>query len=364
MMRTAAFYNQATKALAASWQRLHRLVGFRNGYDFVLWCIFALGLLGFAISRAPYLDYYGVFCKPNSLTTNLHAAPGECYFFLNGGREQIGMMLHLYGIIPCCILLFFQFVPVIRQKAILFHRINGYVVTILMAVALVGGLMAVNNSFGGDMSFQVANVLLGASIPICLSLAMINIKRLQIDQHRAWMLRTWFLAASIITMRIIQNIASRAISGQGYAAIRPCAQIDSDGVLPKSMIEHSWPQCAAYFTGARPDQQVLVRADYYGLPIEINVAISIVSGASAFTALFLHAIGVELYLNLTPAESERLRQASSRKQSALGLRRPARTESAIDQFEASHKTSSHVDEKEGVGSDVLSETSSEVGAHE
>lgn len=101
-------------------------------------------------------------------------------------------------------------------------------------------------------------------------------------------------------MRIVQNIACRAVSGQGYIAMRPCAQIDSDGVLPKSVIERSWPECAAYFTGTHPDQQVPVLADYYGLPIEINVAISIVSGASAFVALFLHAIGVELYVSKPP----------------------------------------------------------------
>lgn len=101
-------------------------------------------------------------------------------------------------------------------------------------------------------------------------------------------------------MRIIQNVAGRAVSGQGYTAMRPCAQIDSDGVLPKSVIERSWPGCAAYFTGAHPEQEVLVRADYYGLPIEINVAISIVSGASAFVALFLHAMGVELYVSKPP----------------------------------------------------------------
>lgn len=91
--------------------------------------------------------------------------------------------------------------------------------------------------------------------------------------------------------------------------MRPCAQIDSDGVLPKSVIEHSWPECAAFFTGEHPDQQVLVRADYYGLPIEINVAISIVSGASAFVALFLHATGVELYVSKPPTHRRNASQS-------------------------------------------------------
>ncbi|POS81529.1 hypothetical protein DHEL01_v200046 [Diaporthe helianthi] len=363
-MTSAMIHIRAPRALAASWQGLQFLLGFRNGHNFLLWCFLALGLLGFTLSRAPYLDYYGVFCKRNSLAPILHAAPGECFFFLNGGQEQIGMMMHLYAIIPCCLLLFFQFVPVIRQKAVLFHRINGYVVILLMAVALAGGLMATSNSFGGEVAFQVANVLLGASVTICLALAMISIRRLRIDQHRAWMLRAWVLASSIITMRIIQNIAGRAVSGQGYTSLRPCGQINSDGVLPQPVIESVWPGCVAYFTGASPEQQVLVRADYYGLPIEINVALSIASGASAFIALFLHAMGVEVYLQLTPAESERLRQVSYRKQSARGHCYSVRAGPTTADPGDATKLAPHDDGKCYTGSDSISEKSFEAGSQE
>lgn len=209
----ASNYTPVFKTITASWQRLHRLIGFRNGYNFVLWCIFALGLLCFTLSRAPYLDYYGVFCKPKSLAPSFHAAPGECYFFLNGGREQIGMMMHLYGIIPSCFLLFFQFVPIIRRKAVMFHRINGYIIILLMAVAVVGGLMMTRNAFGGDVSFQVANVLLGAIVTICLVLAMVNIKRLQIDEHRSWMLRAWVL------VRHRHHLASQLLSRASWATL-------------------------------------------------------------------------------------------------------------------------------------------------
>lgn len=80
--------------------------------------------------------------------------------------------------------------------------------------------------------------------------------------------------------------------------MRSCAQINSDGVLPQPVIERAWPECAAYFTGAHLHQQVLVRADYYGFPTEVNVALSIASGASAFVALFLHAVGVEVYVSM------------------------------------------------------------------
>lgn len=174
-----------------TWRRGHRPVGSQKGYNFSLWCIFAVGALAFTLSRAEYLDYYGVFCKKNHLSRGHHAAPGECYYFLNGGREQIGMMIHIYSIIPCCILQFFQFVPIVRQRFVLFHRINGHAVIILLSIAIVGVLMALPGSFGGDPTWQAAVMIHTAMMVTGLFLAMTNIKRLQIEQHRAWMLRTW-----------------------------------------------------------------------------------------------------------------------------------------------------------------------------
>ena len=42
----------------------------------------------------------------------------------------------------------------------------------------------------------------------------------------------------------------------------------------------------------------------------------------AWLALFLHVVGVELYLNLTPAESARLRMVSYEKQLKAGFKHP------------------------------------------
>jgi hypothetical protein len=52
--------------------------------------------------------------------------------------------------------------------------------------------MIARRAFGGDMAVQIAVGLLGTGTIISTALAYYNIKRLQIDQHRAWMLRTWF----------------------------------------------------------------------------------------------------------------------------------------------------------------------------
>lgn len=185
--------------LPVLWRKLYRLVGFQKGYNFFLWSIFGVGALAFTLSRATYLDYFGVFCRRNYLSSGNHAAPGECYYFLNGGREQIGMMLHLYAIIPCCFLQFLQFIPIIRQRCVLFHRINGYLVVLLMGVAIVGGLMALGASFGGDPAWQAGVTIHSMMVATGLVMAIVNIKRLQIEQHRAWMLRTWIWVSDLVS---------------------------------------------------------------------------------------------------------------------------------------------------------------------
>lgn len=49
----------------------------------------------------------------------------------------------------------FQFVPAIRQKLLIFHRINGYVIIFLSVLANVGALMIARRAFGGFLSTQV-----------------------------------------------------------------------------------------------------------------------------------------------------------------------------------------------------------------
>ena len=85
-----------------------------------------------------------------------------------------------------------QFTPVIRQRFRLLHRINGYIVVLLAVIANIGAIMIAREAFGGTLATQS---WIGATFiltTVGLGLAIYNVKRLQIDQHRAWMLRTWF----------------------------------------------------------------------------------------------------------------------------------------------------------------------------
>ena len=99
-----------------------------------------------------------------------------------------------------------------RYKALIIHRINGYIAILLLLISHIGAVMVVRHSFGGEIETQALIGVLVIITTLGAAMAYYNIKRLQIEQHRAWMIRTWFYAASIITLRIIMAISSLVIS--------------------------------------------------------------------------------------------------------------------------------------------------------
>lgn len=122
------------------------------------------------------------------------------------------MQLHLFTILPATFLACLQFVPVIRHKILLFHRLNGYIVVVLSLVSSAGVLIIARHAFGGDFATQTWAGAMVILTTIGLLMAYINIKLLQIDQHRAWMMRAWGWFATIITIRIIMIISAQIIS--------------------------------------------------------------------------------------------------------------------------------------------------------
>lgn len=172
-------------------RKLYHPVGFTKGYNFVLWFIFAGALMGFSLSRMPYMNFDGVFCSMKE-KGGLHAGPGECFYYRKNFHERVGIILHLVCILPAGFLVCFQFVPKIRHVAIIVHRINGYAVILLSVAATIGALMISRHAFGGDLPTQALMGVLAIMFIGSMAIAYINIKRLQIEQHRAWMLRAWF----------------------------------------------------------------------------------------------------------------------------------------------------------------------------
>ncbi|KAH7056943.1 hypothetical protein B0J12DRAFT_568745 [Macrophomina phaseolina] len=297
--------------------------GFARSYTLVLFIVFGGAMLGFTLAKFQYLDYRGIYCnRERAGRTISTASPGECYW-LDRGRYKIGMLVHLAGALPAGFLAVFQFVPILRHKAMSIHRINGHLTLALFLVSTAGVFVFVRHSFGGELATQAASGVLAFMSVGAMALAYYNVKMLQIDQHRAWMLRGWFYAASIITVRIIVPITARIVSAQGrYFTARPCAQLD---YMFNSQMEETlrhYPDCVRFYDGSNAEQHVVVNARFGTHVAEVGAALGLGFGMAMWLALALHAIGVEVYLRLTPREARRLRLESYKRQLEAGMRNP------------------------------------------
>ncbi|GAT24912.1 unnamed protein product [Aspergillus luchuensis] len=305
----------------ATARKIYNPIGFAKGYNFILWMISAGALLGFSLARLMYLNFDGIFCPADQ--NKADALPGECFYYQDT-RGRVGILLHLGAILPACLLAFLQFVPVIRHKVILFHRINGYLVIIGSFTGMAGVLMIAEHSFGGGVSIQIA---LGVALIIflsCICIAYYNIKRLQIEQHRAWMIRAWVCGGFIITMRIIGITTNKvlvALAPNQYFVSYSCSEISFMLNGNQSVVQSLHPSC----TGTNPNHHVLVNAfssNGTGNVDQAAAGLDISFSAAAWLAVAIHVFAAELYLHLTPAESARLRRVSYQRQLEAGMRRP------------------------------------------
>ncbi|KAF7984684.1 hypothetical protein HWV62_12966 [Athelia sp. TMB] len=292
-------------------RKVYHPLHFDKGYNFILYFIFAGALLGFILARLQYLSISGVFCGPHN-----GAAPGECYWY-SMSLYRVGISIHLGCILPAALLAIFQFTPVIRHKVTLYHRTAGYIIVTLVLVSNAGALIIAPHAFGGALATQAGVGLLAILSTVGITLAVYNIRRMQIDQHRKWMLRVWFYMGSIITLRLIMALAALAISappGSQHQAT-PCSELAH--ILGSAAAAQAYPACAA-----SPDGYAVVEADFHGNAAEVGAALDAAFPMALWLALFLHGVGVELYIMLTPREHERLRRVSYERQLARGYAHP------------------------------------------
>jgi hypothetical protein len=215
-----------------------------------------------------------------------------------------------------------QFTPFIRRRWIIVHRIGGYAALLLYLVGLVGALMIARHAFGGGLDVQSFVGVLGFGSLGCFIISYINVKRLQIEQHRAWMLRGWFYAGAIITSRFIMIISANVIASQGYYIVWTCAKIAAT-ISDDVDLATSYPACASFVNGTDSEAVSSVAATFgIGDAANTGAALNTVFGMALWVSLVLHAFGVEVYLHLTPKEAQRLRQVSYQRQLEAGLRNP------------------------------------------
>lgn len=323
--------NKVVKTL----RKAYNAVGFNKGYNAILAFIFGGAWFGFILARAQYLNVNGE--AKSSYRSG--SAPGEWYWFRQG-YYNMAIQLHLYTVIPCGLLALVQFVPYIRRRFTIIHRINGYIVLLLLLLVNISALMLARRAFGGSLATQTFVGILAILTTGGSLLAWLNIRRLQIDQHRAWMLRVWFYIGTVITQRLIMILIATLISKIGsYYQSLPCEQV----AFTKQADALASAACVADPTG-----QGSFRATF-GQPgmttAGIMAAFQLSFGAAGWLALLLHAIGIEVYLRLTPAENERLRQVSLQRQTEKGFARAGSAGLTADRLGDSEPWRPRIDEK-------------------
>lgn len=285
--------------------------------------ILAGAMLGFSLARLPYLNVASNYSKS--------AAPAEWYWYRHG-LYRIGITLHLVTVIPAGILMVFQFVPAIRHRLILFHRINGHLIILLVLLGNVGALMIARRAFGGYPSTQAAVGTLVIMTTTGMSLAYYNIKKLQIDQHRAWMLRSMVYLGTIITTRLIMITAAVIITKVGtYYSPMTCGEINFL-VPPGEYLTSKYPQCLNLTTANIDTTIVPVHANFGNNMEEIGASMRLPFGMGLWLSMFLHTVGVEIYLALTSRESRRLREVSYQRQLEAGYERPGSAGLVVEKF--------------------------------
>lgn len=328
------------------------MLGFSKSYAFILWFVFGGALVGFILARLQYLDIDGRFCPRVPASDGSTGFPSACYWVVHFKRYRAGMILHLSTSLPAGLLAVFQFVPGIRHRAITYHRIAGYTAITLAVVGNVGALMIADTAMGGDMATRAFVGLVALVTTATFGMAVYNVRRQQLDGHRAWMLRTWAYLGFIVSLRILQAIMT-AVSTRWPSASRPvaipCAELryiyladesrEGGRVAPSAFdaFDGMYPACKETGTGPGIDTALVAVESRLGNDRGQTAAVLMSTFVAAgILALILHAVVVEIYLNLTPAETERLRRVSYERQLERGYKNPGSAGIVAQRFGDAH----------------------------
>lgn len=114
---------------------------------------------------------------------------------------QVAFFVHVYSAIFCLLAGFTQFSGWIRRKYAKVHRRGGwvYVVTVVLLAGPSGFVIGVYAN--GGLSSQIAFCLLAVLWVYTTVMAVRAIKKRNYQQHRFYMIRSFALALSAITLR-------------------------------------------------------------------------------------------------------------------------------------------------------------------
>lgn len=256
------------------------------------------------IARVPYIF-------PDGFKLNLTR---EEYFHYSIPLNKALLFVHIAAVLPAGLLAVLQFVPRIRYRSISYHRIAGRTINALLIISMMCAWGIARVSFGGDLSIQLGLYVLGFTILSSMFAGWAAIRRLQIGEHRKWMIRAWGYQMSVVTLRLIMALAMAFVGlTGGYYTTMSCAEV-AHSLNDPDLFAREYPQCLPNWSG-KPVTHVSIEA---GLDSDLALAAGtqVTFGMSIWVGLWIHAIGVEYYLFKTKDESERLHEVSTKRQNA------------------------------------------------
>jgi hypothetical protein len=211
--------------------------------------------------------------------------------------------------------------------------------------------MTGRHAFGGTITTVAFAIVLAALCTFGIYKSWTSIRRLEIDQHRVWVLRTWSYAGSVcipsrpimselaLTIKILSLrvfilifLIVTSIISPDYKSVITCAEIESLHHLKYNkenlqeqlaLMYQRYPACVNS-TASAIDIYVVVDAkteSYGNHPEEVTVLLNLIFGACGFVGLIVNILAVESYLNSTRDEDERLKRISSARRKAVELDR-------------------------------------------
>jgi len=298
-------------------------LGFVKRYNYRLWLTLTVIMVIFSLIHMPFIEP-DMFAKHK-------AGPGELYWYRHK-RYRYGMVAHLAGVLPAGLLAPLQFIPALRRpKWVVYHRYIGYLIVSLMAfVGIPGAITISNHSFGGTLDTQVSLVVFASAVYTALALGAYNIWKLQLDQHRKWMLRAMVWMAEITTQRFWMVVLALALPKDAYQTVWTCDEAKFTE-LNSTVFNTMFPQCQTL----PPDTRIIANAALLSENdslVEGASAFRIVFGAAVWMGLVVHILATEIYLALTKDESERLRRISYTLQLKAGYKNPGSAGLTADKF--------------------------------
>ncbi|KAF8592833.1 hypothetical protein BDV93DRAFT_462291, partial [Ceratobasidium sp. AG-I] len=180
------------------------------------------------------------FLFPGGISKNLDRSE---YYQFRIPLNKFLLWLHLASILPAALLAVIQFIPRVRARAMSFHRTSGKVVNILTFVSTLSAWAIERVSFGGDLGTQSAGYVIGVMVLWSTVISWKAIRRLQIDEHRIWIIRAWGYQMSIASARaVILVVSIFIILVGGFYQPMSCREIEYILNSTESY-ELEYPQC-------------------------------------------------------------------------------------------------------------------------